>query len=140
MPWKAPLGKEKTDPWLVYRDNVPEDVRNRIKEDILAASIDGFDSFLEVTVGITASILSGEIHHEVAKEARSFLELALTAVTAKALQQGGPKDTGGVSARLAAVRAKRGRLPAPQPEFTIDIQPEQAPVKVPTAPWDSSND
>ncbi len=126
----------KADPWLVYRETVPEDVRQAIKDQILAAAVDGFEDFLQVTQNITASILCGDIHPEVAKEARSYLELALTAVTAKAMQDRSKQGDKNITGRIAAVRKKRGALPAPQPEFTIDVTPEKTRV---SAPWEDTD-
>jgi hypothetical protein len=40
---------------------VPEDVRQAIKDQILAAAVDGFEDFLQVTQNITASILCGDM-------------------------------------------------------------------------------
>jgi hypothetical protein len=124
------------DPWLVYRETVPEEVRLEIKDQILTAAVDGFEDFLQVTQNITASILCGDIHPEVAKEARAYLELALTAVTAKAMEDKAKGSNTTVNTRLAAVRKKRGALPAPQPEFTIDIEPS----KVISAPWEGTDE
>lgn len=127
------------DPWLVYRETVPEHVRQHLKEKILEAAIDGFDDFLDVTVAITAEILSGNIHPEIAKEARSYLELALTAVTAKAMQEGGrPRES--TNTRLAAVRKKRGKLPSPRPEITLDVEfNDKEAILATPAPWETAN-
>ena len=128
------------DPWLVYRETVPDHVRQHLKEKILEAAIDGFEDFLDVTVAITAEILSGNIHPEIAKEARSYLELALTAVTAKAMQDNGrPRES--TNTRLAAVRKKRGKLPAPRPEITLDVTfDDKETILAKPAPWEAYNE
>lgn len=137
-----PKTSDGPDAWLLYRQTVPPEVRERIKELVLEASIDGFDDFLQVTVNITAEILAGDIHPEVAKEARSYLELALTAVTAKAMQDAAKPEGSTTNARLARARARRGALPAPQAEVTLDVDFTQIkdPVLATPAPWESDSE
>lgn len=126
------------DAWELYRQEVPPEVRRRIKDRILTAALDDFEDYLVLVNSIIADILAGDIHPDVAKEARAYLELALTAITAKALQDGNNSGSSAVTARIAGIRKKRGALPAPVPEITIDAI--STPTPVPAAPWESKHE
>lgn len=120
------------DAWELYRQEVPAHVRASIKERILESALDDFEDYLMLVNSIIADILGGDIHPEVAKEARAYLELSLAAITAKAMQDGSTGNAE-VTARIAGVRKKKGLLPAPTTEITIDMTAND---KVPTAPWE----
>ena len=107
------------DAWKLYREEMSAVEREKIRDLLLTAKVNGFDEFLDVTMAITARIISGEIHPAVAQEARSYLELALTAITARAIQQGSVAN-GSMEARIAKVNRERSALPAPTVEVTID--------------------
>tara|TARA_R110002096_G_scaffold43109_2_gene116162 strand:+ start:665 stop:1024 length:360 start_codon:yes stop_codon:yes gene_type:complete len=117
----------------LYRQEVPADVRENIKNRILEAALDDFEDYLLLVNSIIADILAGDIHPEVAKEARAYLELALTAITAKSMQDAGKGGSAEVTARISGIRKKRGVLPAPVPEITIDLTQR---ATVPAAPWE----
>lgn len=124
------------DAWKLYREEMSAEAREEIRDLLLSAKVNGFDEFLDVAMAITARIISGEIHPEVAKEARSYLELCLTAITAKAIQAGS-KSTSSVEARVALVNRSRAALPAPSLEVTIDATAEPVPVRV---AWEDSDE
>ena len=132
-----PRPEPPEDAWLLYRQHVPSDVREKIKETILTAAIEDFDAFLQVTVDITAELLAGNIHPEIAKAARAYLELALTAVTANAMAQ---KDRVSESnARLVAARRRAPKLPAPSVGPALADLENPVPVVITLedpAPWD----
>ena len=123
------------DAWELYRQEVPAHVRASIKERILTAALDDFEDYLLLVNSIIADILAGDIHPEVAKEARAYLELSLAAITAKAMQDGSSGRNAEVTARIAGVRKKKGLLPSPTPEITIDLTAND---KVPVAPWENT--
>jgi hypothetical protein len=127
------------DAWKLYRDEMSEETREWIRDELLAASLEGFDDFLSVSMGIIARILSGDIHPEMAKEARSYLELCLTALTAKAMQEGNAKEGNGISARIAAAQKARAKLPAPVPEFTLDATAKPTAPARADIPWEDNN-
>ena len=128
------------DAWLLYRQEMTEEAREEIRDLLLTAKVNGFDEFLEVSMAITARIISGEIHPEVAKEARSYLELCLAAITAKALQEGGrKKGLSEVDQRIAEVARKRKALPEPTFEITIDADAEPVRARADVAPdWENA--
>jgi hypothetical protein len=131
------------DAWLLYRETIPQHERERLKELVLEASLNGFESFLDTTMAITAEIIAGNVHPAVAREARAYLELAMAAVTAKVLQDKADRSSGKgeVSARLSAVRQKTNKTQAAltiRPDITIDIETtEKEPARVRAdAPWE----
>lgn len=122
--------------WILYRREVDEALREKIRNDLLAAKVNGFEDFLDVSMGIISYILSGDIPPAVAKEARSYLELCLTAITAKAMKdRSSGAEAGSVTARIARANKARGALPAPTAEITIDAT--VTPTRVPAAPWEN---
>ena len=109
------------DAWQLYRSEVPEELREKIRNDLLAAKVNGFDDFLNVSMGIVGYLLAGDIHPEVAREARSYLELCLTAVTAKAMKDSGATVTTSLTEkRIARANKSRGLLPSPSVVVDID--------------------
>lgn len=131
-----PRGEAGPDSWILYRREVDEAVREEIRDKLLTAKVNGFEDFLDVSMGIVSHLLAGDIHPDVAKEARSYLELCLTAVTAKTMKdRSGGAEAGSVTARIARANKARGALPAPTAEVTIDVT--SAPTRVPAAPWEN---
>ena len=115
---------------LQYRREVPEEVRERIKQQLLEASIEGYDEFIQVSAYIVAQLVGGEISPGIAKEARSYLELIMTAITAKQITNKGKEATAvNVSKDLEKARKKAKKL-RPNLELTDYGNTQELSIKV----------
>ena len=131
------MAKPSGDPWLLYRNEVSAELREEIRDQLLAAKVNGFEDFLEVSMAIVARVLCGDIHPEIAKETRSYLELCLTAVTAKAMKDNGAKGGTAITAdRLARAHKARKALPSPHVVVEMDMTKDNEYA----ASWEDSND
>lgn len=132
--------------WERYRELVPQHVRNDLKAQMLQAEMLGYSSFLKMATHITSEVVSGNIPPSIAKEARAWSELIMTAIAAKNLQD---KDKSGnatlvtqlTSARKQAKRQARAITHDTTQDFitdgleTLDGEPIAEPLE---ANWTSS--
>lgn len=84
---------KRTDAFLQYREVIPEEVRQDIKDKLLQAKMEGYETFIATTQYILAEMVGGNIPPEIAKECRAYLELLMTAVAAKTIVEHGKKGT-----------------------------------------------
>lgn len=100
--------------FLLYQDTVPQEVREGIKSKLLQAEMHGYDTFINSAQYIMTELLAGKIPPDVAKEARAYLELILTAVSAKHIVEAKTgKDlptNATVSAQLNAAKKKAKKM------------------------------
>ncbi len=114
-----------------YRKDIPEDVRTAMKTHILEAEMGGYDALIETSTYILAQLVGGDISPQVAQEARAYLELIMTSISAKLLVQraeGGSAHDLIESLQRAKKDAKRHKrlLLIDQPLDGIEIEMKQA--------------
>lgn len=104
----------RSNSFLLYQDVVPEAVREAIKEKLLEAEMHGYDTFIASAQYIMAELLAGQIPPDVAKEARAYLELILTAISAKNIVEaktGKLAPTAGtVAAQLREAKSRKKKM------------------------------
>jgi hypothetical protein len=101
--------------FLLYQDTVPVEVREEIKGRLLEAEMHGYEKFIAAAQYIMAEVLAGQIPPDVAKEARAYLELILTAISAKNIVeakngQGTLPTTSAVAEQLKAAQSKAKKM------------------------------
>ena len=100
--------------FLLYQDTVPQDVRDGIKAKLLEAQMHGYETFIDSAQYIMTELLAGNIHPDVAKESRAYLELILTAISAKNIVEAKTgkelPTAGSVAAQLAAAKKKAKKM------------------------------
>jgi hypothetical protein len=97
--------------YLIYLDTVPKNVRKNIQAALLEAQMHGYDTYINCAQYIMTELIAGNIHPEIAKESRAYLELILTAISAKQIAEAKQGLTSGKSANSSVAeqlsKAKR---------------------------------
>lgn len=117
VPERAPTALEET------RLLIPEKVRAGIRQAIMDAMAQGYKGqriVQEVSMFILAELLAGNIQPDVAREARGYVEILLTSITAQALQEKEEDDSPlSVAKAIADARSKMGKV---RPKYLLDDQ------------------
>jgi|TARA_R100000005_G_C4991637_1_gene198956 hypothetical protein len=100
---------------------VPEQVRQDIKKAIRDAYEHGYRGqqlVQELSLFILSEMLAGNIQPDIAREARGYVEIVLTSITAQALAEADKANgTSAVAKQLAEARKKIGRT---RPQYLLD--------------------
>ena len=129
--------------FITYRDIVPEEVRLNIQTQLLSAKMNGYDEFIACTQYIMSELAAANIPPTIAVEMRAYLELILTAISAKRIAEAasmpGVKPTASsIAAQMdEAKKAARKMRPALTMtdegngtfEFDVSLEPQRARVK-----------
>ena len=114
---KTPKGSTLED----FYKHVPARVRKEIREHLLRAHVEGMDGFIAATQYILAQLISGNIAPDIANAAKGYMELLLTAISAKMIHEREAQDASpsNVMARVAEAH-KKGKKMIPQ--YTLDVE------------------
>lgn len=134
---------------VLYRETIPVEVREALKQKLLEAKMQGYDEFIDVASFIMANTLSLDIPVDVAKECRGYMELIFTAIAARNLEAKNKEASPGTLAAKLRKDRRAGQKLRPQIQLTQtldgdvlgDISLVQGREKVPLeAPWEKNLD
>ena len=99
------------------RQQVPDHIRQEIRNVLLSANVGGYDAFNELCIRIMAELFAGNISPEVATAAKGYAELLFTSLAAKQIQEAKQDQPATLAEALAEASRKAKKI---KPSFTLE--------------------